>query len=373
MHINKSLIDRALDMPSVNENAVMMYRRLISLIDQYNLLARDRGLPIKSIPSYNTHMNHTLLSRLIGGIIKDIDRVKNIKETEKPPKTARNVEFTAGIITEFPALSAWKDEGLWYYIQDGDNICVYGDINAMISKINGSTELILDYSDMPYELLVDKNGNELKVNSYTVSGELIGVSGISLGLFGAHMNADWNNTINELSSLTLQNWTNRNVTDMSYVFAEGGHFETLNLRRFNTSSVTNMTGMFAGCGILQSLTLGDKFDTSQVTIMEYMFYGCTILTTLRLRDNFNTSKVTNMSSMFSECAALSSMSLYKASNSIIKELPSATWTVNNNDGSESIGTVTVSEGTSATWDPLDLPDQWEDNSPWTLSRNIQSP
>ena len=174
MYKNRALVDRALSAPPANDNMVMTYHKLVSLIEQYNMMARDKGLPVKSIPVYSNNMNCSLMIQSVTSTLKDIDKVKNIKENaeeiDKPPKTARDVKFTEGIITELPNLAAWKEDGsLWYYIQDGDDICVYADTSAVITKMNGGTTLELDYSDMPYEVLVDKNGNASAKNFIEVN------------------------------------------------------------------------------------------------------------------------------------------------------------------------------------------------------------
>ena len=428
MRTNKALFDRALDMPPVNENNVMMYRKATSYIDQYNILARDKGLPIKKIPAYNRHMNCAMIANSIDNILSDIDNIKDIpdeeeekteEEEEEEMKIARDVEFTVGIIEELSELSAWKDnDGLWYYIQNGDDICVYADTEAMIARLGSSRELILDYADMPYELLIDSDGKEWKVNKYIVDIEYSG-STLNFGLFGYRSRqTDWNSNVNgRLTSLTLHNWTNRNVTNMSHMFyqclslesidlstfstgrAEDmssmfescGSLITINLSNFNTSAVTNMSHMFDTCSSLTTINLSDfntsrvedmswmflnclslesldlsNFNTSVVTNISQMFNSCRSLNALNLSD-FNTSRVEDMSWMFVNCLSLASLTLQQTATSIIKALPSDTWTVKNNN-SENVSTVTIQQGSSATWDPEE-PTQWMD-TPWTLSRTI---
>ena len=80
MYKNKALIDRTLNVPSINDNNVMMYRKLTSLIMEYNIMARDKGLPVKSIPVYSNNMNCSLMIQSLTSILKNIDKVKNIKE-----------------------------------------------------------------------------------------------------------------------------------------------------------------------------------------------------------------------------------------------------------------------------------------------------
>jgi surface protein len=95
-----------------------------------------------------------------------------------------------------------------------------------------------------------------------------------------------------------------------------------------------------------------------------MFNGCTSLASLTLGDKFDTSKVTSMNGMFNGCTSLASLTLYQASSPIVKQLSSNTWTVINNE-SATVGTVTVSQGTSATWNTSE-PDPWT-YTPWKLS------
>ena len=45
-----------------NDNNVMMYRRLISLIEEYNRMAKDKGLPTKKVPIYVNNMNCSMIA-----------------------------------------------------------------------------------------------------------------------------------------------------------------------------------------------------------------------------------------------------------------------------------------------------------------------
>lgn len=265
MYKNRPLIDKTLIAPSVNDNMVITYNKLISLIEEYNRMASDKGLPTKKIPVYSNNMNGALISRLLVNILRDIDRIKNIKEDEdreedngedteepKEQKTKINVRFTTNTFN----MPAWKEDGsLWYYMQDGDDICVYADANAVLERMDGGTTLELDYDDMPYEVLIDTEEKEWKVNKYVLD------IGQPSGLFGYRANRDvvWNDdVIGKLTSLTLRNWTNRNVTDMSFMFM-GNFSNTLDLSSFNTNSVTYMRMMFYLCSGLTTLTLGENF------------------------------------------------------------------------------------------------------------------
>ena len=304
MHINKALIDRALDVPPINDNAVMMYRRLISLIEEYNRMSRDKGLSTKKIPVYSNNINCALISQLTVSIIKDIDRVKNIKRKEK---------ILTGVIFE----NKMFKEGIWIYTVGEDNtVSVKLNADAFSNTFTGDT-VTLDYEEMPYEKLIDTEGNEYITNSY-------------YNMFDDLPSSSF-------KSLTIDNWTNNNAADMRYMFygceslvtlTLGDKFDassvttvenmfgncynltTLNIgSNFNTSSVMNMKNMFYGCESLITLTLGDKFDTSSVTTMWCMFSGCSKLTSLTLGSKFNTSRVTDMKYMFSGCSKLTSLTL----------------------------------------------------------------
>ena len=116
-----------------------------------------------------------------------------------------------------------------------------------------------------------------------------------------------------ITSLTIDNWTNRNVTSME--------------------------GMFSSCIVLTSLTLGENFNTSNVKDMEGMFYNSYSLTSLTLGTNFNTSNVENMEAMFRNCMALTALALGRyfvvpsnySSSSIIELAPSAACTITMNE------------------------------------------
>ena len=142
---------------------------------------------------------------------------------------------------------------------------------------------------------------------------------------------------------------------------------TLNLNNFNTSNVKNMHYMFGSCTALTTLDLS-SFNTSKVTDMSKMFSGCTKLTTLTLGENFNKNEAASVYDIFVNCPNITALTLYQASSTIVKELPSATWTVTNN-ASADIGTVDISRGSSATWN-TEVLDPWA-NDPLTLSRTIQ--
>ena len=371
MYKNKALVDRMLNTPSVNDNNVMMYRKLTSLIEQYNIMARDKGLPVKKIPVYDDSMNRTLMVQSISNILKDISKIRGIKNKNiGGEKILRDVTFEGDQFTN----------GIWTYtIINDDDIAVTLNTGIFSTQFTEDT-ITLGYNEMPYEKLITSDGEVYSTASYKYM---------------------FNYLPYRVTTLTIDNWTNRKVTDMSYMFSDCSSLQSLTLGdNFNTSSLTNMRYMFYGCSKLQSLTLGDKFDTSSVTDMSYMFYYCQKLTLLTL-DNFDTSSVTNMTNMFGECSslqsltlgdnfnissvtdigimfwrciALTSVSLYKSAESIIMQLPTATdtWTVTNGASETPIGNIDILQGAQATWKPTNLPDSWGD-AQWTLTRTVQPP
>ena len=224
-------------------------------------------------------------------------------------KTLTGVTFTDNTYTN----------GMWTYTLGDDGISLSINESGLPEISNGT--LTLNYDHMPYEKLVMTDKTTYVTMSYKDA-------------FAALPDT--------VTTLIVNNWTNR--------------------------TIYTMESMFDNCDVLKSITL-NSFDTFGVENMKTMFYNCSSLETLTLGDKFDTLNVTDMTDMFEDCAALSSMSLYKASNSIIKELPSATWTVKNNESDE-VNKVTVSEGVSASW-TYDEPATWT-LVPWTLSRTIQS-
>ena len=258
-----------------------------------------------------------------------------------PAKILNDGTFTGNTFT--------KD--LWTYTITGTNVGVKLNGDAFNAQFSTATSVTLGYEHMPYEKLM-KSGDttEYLIVSYE-------------GMFSELLPTT-------LKTLTIDNWTNRNVTDMAELFTSCEDIASLNLgNNFNTSKVTDMRSIFSNCYALTTLSLRANFNTSSVTDMRNMFARCDALTSLSLGTSFNTSAVTNIAAVFFGSGALNSVTLYQSSSSIIKELPSATWTVKNNRSDE-VNKVTVSEGVSASW-TYDEPTTWT-NTPWTLSRNIQS-
>jgi len=99
------------------------------------------------------------------------------------------------------------------------------------------------------------------------------------------------------------------IGDASYLFDELEELESITFENFDTSKVTNMTSMFSECGSLTSLDVSG-FDTAQVKLMSTMFYDCSMLTELNL-SGFNTANVECMGGMFQGCVNLTSLDVSK--------------------------------------------------------------
>ena len=183
-------------------------------------------------------------------------------------------------------------DGIWTYMKgDNNNVSVNLSENAKSNDLFNGDTVILDNEHMPYERLKDTDGNIYLTTSYN-------------NMFGL--------LPNNVTSLTIDNWTNTNVTDMSY--------------------------MFSNCSSLTSLTLGDGFDISNVT---------------------------NMGSMFTDCNDLKSLTLFKSASSIIPYLPEATWSIKDNTQNDTGITVqTTGNPNDIEWSS-NLPESWV-NSPWTF-------
>ena len=364
----------------------------MSIVEYYNALAIRKRVPTKTIPVYNKHMNRVLLKRLICNILNDIDRIKNINSVKE--KILTGITFEGNMFTN----------GIWNYaiIEDTNTVSVKLNAEAFSEQFGEASTVTLGHEYMPYERLIDTEGNEYITSSY------------------AYM---FSELPNEVTSLTIDNWTNCNVTNMGYMFCLRSGLTTLELgnnfntssvsdmsrmfymclglttltlgNNFNTSSVSDMGSMFYGCSKLTTLELGNNFNTSSVSDMSYMFHGCSSLISLTLGNTFNTSNVTNMTSMFNNCSSLISLTLgnnfnssgvtnmtsmfnkcsnlttlklYESAESIIIQLPTSDNWIVTDSNSENIGTINITRGISAIWNPS-KPNPWTD-VPWTLWRTL---
>ena len=88
MYTNQSLNDRVLRLPSTNDPDTSLFKRLVSLIEEYNIIAADKNLPLKSVPIYNSQMNRMIMHRVIETIVKEIERAKSIEIPETADEDA---------------------------------------------------------------------------------------------------------------------------------------------------------------------------------------------------------------------------------------------------------------------------------------------
>ena len=145
------------------------------------------------------------------------------------------------------------------------------------------------------------------------------------GKGGVKANTDSSNIFRNFTNLTNINFNNKyktnNVTNMSYMFADGAKLESLDLKSFDTSKVTDMSGMFYGCKKIKLLDLSN-FDTSNVTTMRCMFdYGNSTsdsetmeFETIDLSGKFILKSVINTEWMFSKCQKLKTIFVNENNN-----------------------------------------------------------
>lgn len=111
-------------------------------------------------------------------------------------------------------------------------------------------------------------------------------------------------------TIDLSGWNTKQVTDMSYMFANcGGLKNIIGLNDLDTSHVTNMAHMFENCTDLIDLSQLEKWVTNQVINMNSMFAGCTQLADISGVSNWNVSLVRDFSNMFSNCTSLTDVNL----------------------------------------------------------------
>lgn len=97
------------------------------------------------------------------------------------------------------------------------------------------------------------------------------------------------------------------VTNMSAIFRDCDHLQSVNVQGLDTAAVTDMSFLAANCEKLTALDL-HGLNTSAVTNMKYMLYHCKGLTSVDLA-GIDTSAVTDISGMFLGCEALETLDL----------------------------------------------------------------
>ena len=302
---------RSLNAPSVDDDTIMLYNKLVSLINRSKVPDEYKRRIIESIPVYGDTINYTFLSRLISNILRDINQFKAVEEDTgeggdivvPPPEvpdgggtTDPPVDEGAGTMKENVSFDEYGrfTDGIWTYMKgDGNNVSVILDADAKSDELFNSDTVILDKENMPYERLKGVNKNIYLTTSYS-------------NMFAS--------LPSNVTSLTINGWTNTNVTDMS--------------------------AMFTSCSSLTTLTLGDDFDISNVT---------------------------DMDSMFTDCNDLKSLTLCQSAESIITYLPEAKWSIKDNEQADTnIIVKTTGNPNNIEWIP-NKPALWN-NPPWTFEK-----
>ena len=71
---------RSLNAPSVDDDTIMLYNKLVSLINRSKIPDDYKHRIIESIPVYGDTINYTFLRRLIAKILSDINQFKDTEE-----------------------------------------------------------------------------------------------------------------------------------------------------------------------------------------------------------------------------------------------------------------------------------------------------
>ena len=117
------------------------------------------------------------------------------------------------------------------------------------------------------------------------------------------------NRCESLTTVDVSNWDVSKVTVMTGMFMNCFNLITLNTTNWNTSSVTSITSIFGGCTKLTTLDVSN-WDVSHISSMTSMFQNCSALTTLDV-GNWNVSNVTILRYTFQGCTSLTSLDLSK--------------------------------------------------------------
>lgn len=221
---------------------VLCARLIDKLVSDYNKLATLYDKPLMSYPYFGNidtvslHVLESMASAIYSSTI-ELSRHYNSEKTLTGVIFDGNYEFT------------YMD---WKYTLYGKTVAA----TYIKEPPTEATEIELTENDMPYESLIDTNGVRYPVTKYDPM---------------------WNGA--PITTLTIRNWTNRNVTDMSGMLGQLGEVNTISLINFNTSNVTNMATMFARCLWLVTLDIS-SFDTSNVVFKEDIFLENNELTTV---------------------------------------------------------------------------------------------
>lgn len=129
----------------------------------------------------------------------------------------------------------------------------------------------------------------------------------------------WFSGCNKLATIEgISNLHTNNVTDMTNMFKDCAHLNSLDLRGFNTTKVTTMVCLLYNCSSLTDVDFSG-FNTSNVEDMRYMFEGCSGLINLDL-SSFNTSKITSTLNMFKRCTKLKRLILSSFNTSLVTNM-----------------------------------------------------
>ena len=302
------------------ELCVKMIYRLTALI---NAESSKKGLPRTNYREYNNPSSYSLeaLEREVWLYVRAYSHILNFPSMNVPEELPlKTVTIQSNELSGDAWNTYWVDpDGLWTYTINDDN-------SVRINLTGGkSIPEALDYSDMPYEVLI-VGTDEVQVTYMVTSYDKLFMEKIDKATFTIR---NWTNQhvtdmdgiftgSSSLTSFDLSNFNTSSVTNMRIMFNRCSSLESLDLSNFDTSKVTNMGGMFQDCSSLTSLDLSN-FDTSKVTDMGGMFFGCSSLTGLNLSD-FDTSSVTNMNGMFNGCSSLTSLDLSNFNTSSVTNM-----------------------------------------------------
>lgn len=109
----------------------------------------------------------------------------------------------------------------------------------------------------------------------------------------------------QLKTLNLNAMETSNVEDMSYMFSSNYHLKDLKILNFDTSNVKNMEHMFSDCTSLSHIEL-TSFSTNKVVSMRFMFSNCQSLKNLDI-SFFDISNLIDATSMFCDCSSLTNL------------------------------------------------------------------